>query len=177
MTQRFLLEVWEKKEVVTESANFAEAVAKYDVSDKWSFESIRVEGQPFEDRLTSYDTCCLCSKPMLGDKMGPVDQGTLVKDPLFGGTASAHAHCAAEKGEEADPCNEMWQMVWTAEQIQQGIQKNLSAAVSTCADLITAVQDNDLAESKKMLSWLDSQTRGLRQMLGAAEARKFSLSA
>ena len=177
MVKKFLLEAWEKKQFTVEAESVREVVDQHDVPDKWTFESVREEGQEYEDRLTSYDTCCLCLKPMLGDKMGPVDQGTLVKDPLFGGTASAHDHCTAEKGEEPDPCNEIWRTTWSPAELQQGIQKNLNAVVSTCSYLVTAVQDDDLAESKKMLAWLESQTRGLRQMIGAAEERKISLPA
>jgi hypothetical protein len=177
MSKKFLLEAWEKKQLTVEAESIREVVDQHDVPGRWTFESVREEGQEYEDRLTSYNTCCLCLKPMLGDKSGPVDQCTMVKDPLFGGTEAAHEHCAAEKGEERDPCNEMWRTTWSTGELQQGIQKNLHAALSACSDLVDAVQDDDLAESKKMLAWLESQTRGLRQMIGEAETRKISLSA
>lgn len=60
--------------------------------------------------------------------------------------------------------------------LQNAIQKNLTAATKTLNDLTFSVLDGDLEESMKMVLWLSSQTRGIEQMLLQASKQRFNIS-
>jgi len=96
MLMPFLLEIWEKKTITVTAGNYAGAVKQ--VPKDCTFESVRKQGDTYEDRLTEYDWCPLCCHPMLQDKNGPVDRWAKIEfdrpdDYPFAGDC-VHESCA-----------------------------------------------------------------------------------
>jgi hypothetical protein len=97
--QTYLLEIYEKKTITVTAQNFAAAVKQ--VPEGCTFESVRKQGDSYEDRLTEYDWCSLCCQPMLQDKDGPVDRWAKIelnsRDMPFAGDC-VHESCADSLG-------------------------------------------------------------------------------
>jgi hypothetical protein len=96
----FSLEIWEKKTITVTAENYAGAVKQ--VPRECSFESVRKQGDEYEDRLTEYDWCHLCCQPMLQNKNGPVDRWAKIEidrddDYPFAGDC-VHESCAISLG-------------------------------------------------------------------------------
>ena len=95
----FSLEIWEKKTITVTAENPSEAVKQ--IPGDCTFESVRKQGDEYEDRLTEYDWCGLCCLPMLQDKDGPVDRWAKIElgpqDAPFAGDC-VHESCADSLG-------------------------------------------------------------------------------
>lgn len=97
----FSLEIWEKKTITVAAGNYSEAVKQ--VPTDCTFESVRKEGDEYEDRLIEYDWCYLCRQPVLGDKNGPVDRWAKIEvdDCTFWtGGGIVHESCADSLGKK-----------------------------------------------------------------------------
>lgn len=103
----YLLEFWEKKTVVVQAETCSQAAAM--VPAGGMFESVRLDGTDYEDRITEYDWCYLCCQPMLGNKNGPIDRWANIKSipgedcpSVFVGDEGlcVHETCADSQGRE-----------------------------------------------------------------------------
>ena len=76
----FELEIWEKKTITVVAEDYSGAVKQ--VPKDCTFNSVRKQGDDYEDRLSEYDWCQLCCQPLLQDKNGPVDRWAKIEiDP------------------------------------------------------------------------------------------------
>jgi gas vesicle protein len=64
----------------------------------------------------------------------------------------------------------------TAEELQDGIRKNIRALSVTTTEISISVMDCDLENSKKMADYLIGQSNGLKEMILKAEKRGINLS-